>query len=484
MSARGALLALLLSTTAPAEEAKAVDEVKAPLDASVLDRAIAEHHEGDHRSAVVSLHAWLEAAPATDENRAWAQYFLAKSLASLGLTHAGVVYLNAVVRERANPHAVPRAISELRVLSERPHDFRLVEEQVFQSLDLASLAPEVADTVHFQQGLLDLANGDRRWAELHFARLTEGTPEHSRAQFATKVAKLRDPKADLAALEKDFARLAKDEKLSEDTRREALLAIARLRYERGDWAGALSAYSKVKLPKHDPGLATLYVEEAWTRYRLGQLHEAFGILTTLEAPSFRDELLPEKFLLKAFIYKDLCHFLPAKRAAKEVGRRYADSLEVISERRELTGDPRLRRAALAHGEAKAREAFRSLLVRESERLSALGAALGKPLLTSLAKTYELARGEAERTARASLEASTRLEAARLLRAAEQARLMEYEVGLKLYERVKKSGAAKVAPEPIEVKEGQVGFAFEGEYWNDELRDYRFRLESRCLEETP
>ena len=61
--------------------------------------------------------------------------------------------------------------------------------------------------------------------------------------------------------------------------------------------------------------------------------------------------------------------------------------------------------------------------------------------------------------------------------------MEYEVGLKLYERVKKG--AKLVPliESEPLKEKQVAFPFVDEYWNDELRTYRFTLKSRCIEET-
>ena len=62
--------------------------------------------------------------------------------------------------------------------------------------------------------------------------------------------------------------------------------------------------------------------------------------------------------------------------------------------------------------------------------------------------------------------------------------MEYEVGLKLYERVKKG--AKLVPlleEEAARRPKQVAFYFVDEYWNDELRNYRFSLKSRCIEET-
>ena len=57
------------------------------------------------------------------------------------------------------------------------------------------------------------------------------------------------------------------------------------------------------------------------------------------------------------------------------------------------------------------------------------------------------------------------------------------VGLKLYERVKKG--AKLVPDIEEQKLGmhQSAYKFIGEYWNDELRNYRFSLKSRCIEET-
>jgi hypothetical protein len=62
--------------------------------------------------------------------------------------------------------------------------------------------------------------------------------------------------------------------------------------------------------------------------------------------------------------------------------------------------------------------------------------------------------------------------------------MEYEVGLKLYERVKKGSKAVLPREEELLKPEQVAFRFEGEYWNDELKSYRVRIESRCIEETP
>jgi hypothetical protein len=175
--------------------------------------------------------------------------------------------------------------------------------------------------------------------------------------------------------------------------------------------------------------------------------------------------------------------LPAKRAAKELTRRFAESLEAIREREDLTNDPKLRRAASAEGGTKRAARFMRLLQLEAEALGKYAGSFGDRLYGHLTRLYSLAYAESQRVYQQRLEEATRAEADRLLRAAEQVRLMEYEVGLKLYERIKKGSKLVVPIEEEALAPGQVAFAFDGEYWNDELRSYRVSLKSRCIEES-
>jgi hypothetical protein len=476
---------------APSPDAGSAGSAEAPstlpskVDPRIFDEALQDFYIADHRSAARKLYAFIEAMPQTDDNYAWAQYFLSQSLVKLGLRHAGAYYLARIARERANPSVVPRALDGLRELIDGPHDETMIDQQVFAALDLGSVGGETGDYAHYQQGLLDLRVGNERWATTHFAKITEGTAAASRARFAVLVTRLRDTAAVGAItpeMIEEFWKLGHDEKLNQETRNEALLAAARLRYERKDFQGALAAYDQVKLPPLDPGRATLYLEEAWTRYNLGQPHAAMGILTTLDAPSFRDEFLPDKFLLRAMIFRDLCHYLPAKRAAKELTRKFAESLEAIREREDLTQDPRMRRAASSHGPTRRAAEFHEALQREGEHLGRFAGSFGDRLYGHLNRLYVLAVKEAERVYEASLRESVREEADSLVRAAEQVRLMDYEIGLKLYERIKRG--ARLTEETAEppLSRDQVAFRFDGEYWNDELRSYRVSLRSRCIEE--
>ncbi|QDE66694.1 MULTISPECIES: hypothetical protein [Myxococcus] len=472
------------AANAPAAAAEAPPPAPQKVDPAVFDKALKDYFDGKPRDAAGPLHAWLQAAPKTDENYAWGQYFLARSLIDLGLTHAGASYLARIARERSNPNVLPRALDTLKALTDRPHDEVMIDEQVFGALDLGFLPEDTGAYAHYQQGLVDLRVGNERWANTHFAKLSETSAEASRAKFALLVTRLKQVKEPSDEIISDFLALSEDEKLTREARNEAALAVARLRYERKDFQGALEAYDRVKLPELDPGRASLYLEEAWTRYKLGELRASLGILTTLDAPSFRDEFLPDKYLLRALIYRDLCHYLPAKRAAKELTRRFADSLEAVRSREDLTQDVRLRRAANAHGSTQRAARFLETLELEGERLGRYAGSFGDRLFSHLTKLYDLSRAEAVRVHDARLAEAVRQEADTLLRAAEQVRLMEYEVGLKLYERVKK-GARIVAPEDEQIlSPTQTAYRFDGEYWNDELRSYRVRIDSRCIEETP
>ncbi len=486
----GIVAAAAAATTTGTSSGAAATPIAPPVrtsrkvDPHLFDQALNDFFTGHPKDAAPKLFEYTENLPSTDENYAWAQFFLAKSLIDLKLRHAAAVYLARIARERTNPAVLPKALEELQKLTDLPHDEVMIDEQVFGALDLGFLPEEVAGYAHYQQGLVDLRVGNERWATTHFSKLPESSAEASRAKYAMLVTRLKQSKKEFPKEMIDqFFELAKDPKLTREARNDAMMAVARLRYEAQDFAGALEGYNLVQLPSLDPGRATLYLEEAWTRYQLGQVHAAMGILTTLDAPSFREEFLPDKYLLKALIYRDLCHYLPAKRSAKELTRRYAESLDAIREREDLTHDVRLLRAASAKGSTRRARKFLESLEFEGEQLGRYAGSFGDRMFGYMTRLYDLSRAEAVRIYQDRLHESVRVEADKLLRAAEQVRVMEYEVGLKLYERIKKGSKLVQLIEEAPLTEHQVAFKFADEYWNDELRDYRFSLTSRCIEET-
>ncbi len=431
--------------------------------------------------AAPKLYAFLKAAPPTHEQFAWAQLHLARSLFELGHTHAAAVYLAQIARERSNPEVLPRALERLRQLARAPHDEVLIDEQVFGTMDVAFLPESLAAYANLQQGLTALYLGKTRWAEVHLSALPKGSEEYYEAEYVQLLRRLRQTRKVSDEMIGEFEALANAADAPQHLRIEAQLAVARLLYERGDLPATLRAYERVALPELDPGRAALYVEEAWTRYRQGDLVGAMADLNTIEAPTFRNEFIPDRYILRALIFRRLCHYLPARRALREFNRRYANSVQAIKQRTELSEDEELQRAALLRGAARRASAFHDLLERESDLLTRHSSNFGPELHEHLARTYAVARAEAKRVLELRQQESIENEANRLLEAAEQIELIDYEVGLRIYDRIRENPDAPMLPEDEALSPGQISFLFEGEYWNDELRNFEFVANSRCKE---
>jgi hypothetical protein len=280
----------------------------------------------------------------------------------------------------------------------------------------------------------------------------------------------------------DFEALAGDQTAPRDVRNEARISVARLYFERGEYDKTHQFYDSVELGELDPGRGEIYLEKAWTYYRRGEASQAMGVLLALDAPSFREIFLPEKYVLASLIYKDRCHYLPAKRAARGFTRRYKAALTLIHERGNLKDDPRLVRAALEQDAAVRRAGdFVELLGRERDLVDQYTSRFETSGLTRrLRSIYDRALAEATRQRESLLKRALTSAADRLLRDEEQIRLLDYEIGLDLYKRVKKgNNSSRMAVNDPPIRDVDVVYDFDGEYWNDELKDYRLFLPSRC-----
>ena len=83
----------------------------------------------------------------------------------------------------------------------------------------------------------------------------------------------------------------------------------------------------------------------------------------------------------------------------------------------------------------------------------------------------------------SLDKSTREVAEEMLRAEEQANLLEYEVGQAIFQRLGETSGASVRKftPSVPYSSKRVYYPFDGEYWTEELPYYKFNIEDRCIE---
>ncbi len=462
----------------------------------VFDDGVRAYDGGDYEGAAEKMWHYIRGSEQTADHYEWAELYLARSFLNLELTHAGVEYLYNVAKERKRPELLPEALKLLEQVREtRPYDDELVDLDLLSGSDFGALPPDAKSFVEYQQGRVDLVDAHPTWAGRHFERLKSSGDDDARVQryalrarVATALADLRDThqkdskarrdkrQAALVALEEVTKAKGGEATVKNDARR----VLAELYFEEKRFDEALAAYEAIDVAFLSEEEADLFLEKAWARYYKGDSRGTLGILLTLDAPSYRKYFKPERFVLKALAYKQLCHYASAKAAAREFLRRYGSSLTEVRRSRDPLTDPVLRTAAVQRKKPRRIFAFLDTLQRERERVERFSDEHG--LATHLGRVYDLKIAEVNRELDRVVKDEANNVAAELLDYEEQARLVDYEVSLEVFRRLKKGTGKAVADNeaPIPLGSREVYYRFDGEYWNDELHDYRFRIDNRCF----
>ena len=222
------------------------------------------------------------------------------------------------------------------------------------------------------------------------------------------------------------------------------------------------------------------LERAWVHYRMGNPERAMGLLYSFEAPSYVNAFTPEFYILKSFIYKDVCHYKTAMQVLEQFKRRYGGSLENIYHRQPVQANKAMLLVILNKPGVRRQWLFLNLLEREH------GLCKTHPddgVQSYLNHLYALKRKQAEHNFRLLVRDEYEKMADAMLRFEEEAHLMAYEIGSDMYQRVHDYHYSEDRPENSEKdakdQEGKAVFAFQGEFWNDELDDYEVALPNKC-----
>jgi hypothetical protein len=463
---------------------------------TVFENGVALYESGDHRGAAAKLWEYVSGNEPVADQYEWAELYLAKSFRALGMRHAAVEYFYNVAKERKAPSLLPEALRALEEIgNEGPYDQDLVQLDLLAGTEFGALPPDAKAFVEYTQGRIDLRDGRLPWADRHFQLLAASGADDARvaryalrAKYAGALHALRETrgKEGKGAKERRDAAIAELQAVvgqkdgDVDTVNDAKRTLAEVLFEEKRWPDALKVYESIRAPFLSQEEATLFLEKAWTRYYLGDPRGTLGILLTLDAPSYRSTFRPERYVLKALAYKSLCHYAAAKASAREFLRTYGASLQQLRRSRDPMSDPFVRGAAVDGKRPKRMLAFLRGLQREREMVDSLSNEKG--LATHLARIYDLKIAEVVRKLERAVEDEAVAVAGELLDYEEQARLVDYEVSLEVFRRLKKGSGKQVVDEepPIPLGSRDVYYPFDGEYWNDELHDYRFRIENRCF----
>ncbi len=485
---------------APAAEgaADAAPEEPAKAPEKLFEEGVAAYKSGAEGEAARLLYQYLDGNDPTADQYEWAEYFLAKNFERMGLTHAAVEYLYNVIKEQKRPEILPDALRSLElIMTTKPYDEETLVVDLLASSEFGTLPPDVRTFIEFHQGRRDLLQQREKWSQRHFQWLAQVDEAKSplavkyiqRAIYAEAITTLtathdkssQKKREQREEALKKLAEVADSKDLDFELRNDAWRTVARLHFEEGRYKEALESYNKIEVPFLSREEANLFLEKAWSRYYAGDFRGTLGILLSLDAPSYRRYFKPERFILKALAYQGLCHYAAAKGASREFLRRYGSNLNQLKQSRDPLTDPVIRRAAVQRrGPKRVLKYLRSL---QRERTVVQGLDNG-PLKKHLARIYDLKIKEVVRKLERIVKDEAQAVAEELLDYEEQARLLDYEISLEVFRRVKSGEQKKVVDfdEPIPLGSKQVYYQFNGEYWNDELHNYRFRIDNRCFGE--
>lgn len=109
------------------------------------------------------------------------------------------------------------------------------------------------------------------------------------------------------------------------------LISARFLFEQGEFEKAFSVYQTIK-PYSERLKGQILLEMAWAKHYSQDYSHALGLIKLLEAPYFDISLSTERYLLEVLIYRELCHYEMIKPIENKFTKRFAPAFKSIKKR--------------------------------------------------------------------------------------------------------------------------------------------------------
>ncbi len=289
----------------------------------------------------------------------------------------------------------------------------------------------------------------------------------------------------------------------------ANIALGYIFYQVGRFPTALKYFNKVSI--ESPYWLDSVFAASWSEFRLVEVEpenanrhyqRTLGYIHTLNAPFFYDYLYPEGLILKAVTYYFNCRYASAKAAIEEFSSRYVQTkqdltdllanepedyglFELTVKIREGSSDlePFVEMVARKSLQDKTLEKYYDYVNRlqyEEEVLfkeqsnAFQSSGLGELLLENIDLSMSIAKERTGAQARQRITAQV----ADIKKLEIEAIKVEYEI----VEKLKKLGSEGTSAE-VKIKPGseEERYNYNGEYWQDELGYYYYRVTSVCAE---
>lgn len=483
---------------------EAVGRVKAE-----LAEAYDDLRKGRSHRAISGFHRFLHSGLVQPNAYAYveATFGLALAFQKANMPHSAASQLVEVIRRGPLTPRFAEAVAHLVEILDRIDFIHPVLALLAEfERDVSSQPRSWLDEYHFLLGEFYEHYDDAKRARRHFAKISSKSRRYSAARYHLGVlhTAAKNPRTGVAHFREALRRARGDR--NQEIVELSSLALARLAFEVGSYQAAEHFYRQV--PRVSRHFGRAQYELAWTHVMAEKYADALGTIHGLSSPFLRQVYGPDRWVLEAATYLNLCRTKEASQALKRFATDVVPSVEKLRSLLEgrlapgallaavqaLAADrpsslPTLAlRAAVADvGVYRAHASFAQLL---SERRLAQRY-LDGPVRAAVLAALDV-RGSAYR-ARLDLELRRRLRD--VLVELDMIKVKADEIGLEvelaeqggLEEERRRMAAGKSGPERRDEKRtrrirpgpGQQTWPFVGEYWLDELGAYRSALRSAC-----
>ncbi|HJL41034.1 MAG TPA: hypothetical protein RMG48_06995 [Myxococcales bacterium LLY-WYZ-16_1] len=445
------------------------------------------------------------------DDRVKAEYYLAHSLFRAGyLLPAFDFYLEVFTQGEEHPYFL-KATEGLLRFSEKMEDDVLVPSVVDRGYTTAfsGLKAEDLNAVNYMVGLLAYNQRDFAESQQFLQAITdEDSPYYIKARYLLAIISVQVARSQGSA---DYTRAIEyfteiEDVLVDSTeprlrklRRLATLGKARAYYSQGDYEQSVASYQEV--PRFSDDWYDAMYESGWAYWHVGEFGKALGMVHSVHSPYFDDRFRPESFVLKATTYFQRCHFDRVRITLDDFFAVYEPMAEELEQWVEGNVSAEEYVDAIVNGAPNLPEKVRLSVAtnrkfrrylqglqeadREIERARAeFPDGNFKGLLLSLLQ--DLRAGWLEVTARVVAQ-KIATHSTFLDNFLNQARIIKFETSdaerkmLEAGKDITKGPRAK-GPRPVVPNAKFQYWAFNGEYWVDELGYYQHSIKDECIPE--
>ena len=205
--------------------------------------------------------------------------------------------------------------------------------------DLSTFNKQFLDDFHYYFGKFFFDYGDMEKARLQLSQVSKGAEDFPEASYLEGVAYLGGVQSDedLRKVAGEAIRSFQEAILAGETERggneEILqlgyLALARTFYELGYYNVALYYYQK--LPTESSRNAEARLEQTWTYFLKNDHKKALGLFHMLNSPYYEKWFFPDLEILEATVYLNLCKFEKSKLALAELDQKYLSNQQALKD---------------------------------------------------------------------------------------------------------------------------------------------------------